>query len=72
MVESCKIDYTKLKEDLSKLMNEHEIEFLSSNDTMRDVTEINTTKVITKDKLDEYIKEAEEKVIVVIKELLGE
>ena len=72
MVEACKIDYTKLKENLSKMMNEQEIEFLSRNDTMRNPTEINTTKVITKDKLDEYIKEAEEKVIVVIKELLGE
>ena len=72
VVETCNIDYTKLKEELSSLMNEKEIEFLSKNDTMRDVKEIHITKIITKDKLDEYIKEAEEKVIVVIKELLGE
>ena len=72
MVESCNLDYAKLKQELSKIMNEKEIEFLSKNDHMRDFKEIDTTKVITKDKLDEYIKEAEEKVVVVIKELLGE
>ena len=72
MVEKCELDYAKLKQELSKIMSEKEIEFLSTNDHMMNVKEIDTTKVITKDKLDEYIKEAEEKVEVVIKELLGE
>ena len=72
MVEKCELDYAKLKQELSKIMSEKEIEFLEKNDHMRDLKEIDTTKVITKDKLDEYIKEAEEKVEVVIKELLGE
>ncbi|MBR6688391.1 MAG: hypothetical protein IKL68_00030 [Clostridia bacterium] len=72
MVEVCKLDYDALKQELAKLMTENEMSFLSNNDNMRDVKEIHATKIITKDKLDEYIKEAEEKVIVVIKELLGE
>lgn len=72
MVEACELDYDALKQELAKLMTENELRFLSNNDNMRDVKEIHTTKIITKDKLDEYIKEAEEKVIVVIKELLGE
>ena len=72
MVEKCELDYAKLKQELSKIMSEKEIEFLEKNDHMRNLKEIDTTKVITKDKLDEYIKEAEEKVEVVIKELLGE
>ena len=72
MVEACDLDYAKLKEELRALMNEKEIAFLSRNDAMRNASEIHTTKIITKDKLDEYIKEAEEKVIVIIKELLGE
>lgn len=72
MVEACEIDYDVLKQELAKLMTKNEMEFLSNNDSMRDVKEIHTTKIITKDKLDEYIKEAEEKVEVVIKELLGE
>ncbi len=72
MVEKCELDYIKLKEQLKEIMTDKEVEFLEKNDLMRDIKEIDTTKVITKDKLDEYIKEAEEKVEVVIKELLGE
>ena len=72
MVEKCELEYGKLKEQLKEIMTDKEVEFLEKNDHMMNLKEIDTTKVITKDKLDEYIKEAEEKVEVVIKELLGE
>lgn len=72
MVEKCELEYGKLKEQLKEIMTDKEVESLEKNDHMRNLKEIDTTKVITKDKLDEYIKEAEEKVEVVIKELLGE
>ena len=72
MVEKCELEYGKLKEQLKEIMTDKEVEFLEKNDHMMNLKEIDTTKVITKDKLDEYIKEAEEKVVVVIKELLGE
>ncbi len=72
MVKKCELDYEKLKEQLKEIMTDKEFKFLEQNDIMRDVKEIDTTKVITKDKLDKYIKEAEEKVEAVIKELLGE
>ncbi|MBR6614260.1 MAG: hypothetical protein IKK84_05790 [Clostridia bacterium] len=72
MVKRCELDYEKIKEQLKEIMTDKEYEFLEKNDIMRDVNEIDTTKVIPKDKLNEYIEEAEEKVEVVIKELLGE
>ena len=72
MVEKCELEYGKLKEQLKEIMTDKEVEFLEKNDHMMNLKEIDTTKVITKDKLYEYIKEAEEKVVVVIKELLGE
>lgn len=72
MVEVCNVDYSTLKQELEKIMNETELNFLNKNANMRDVKEIHTTKIITKDRLDEYIKESEEKVEEVIKNLLGE
>lgn len=62
----------KIFVDLKKIMKENEVGYLEKNINTLGVQAINEMRVITKEKLDAYMKETEEKVEKIIKELLGE
>ena len=65
-------EYEELTKQLATMMKNNEKEFLDKNDKVVVQSDGLSLSVITKEGIDEYIKETVEKVEKIIKELMGE
>lgn len=66
------IEYEEVKKQLATMMKNNEKEFLDKNDKVVVQSDGLSLSVVTKESIDEYIKETVEKVEKIIKELMGE